>query len=144
MKSRMLTRWLIILTCFISAVTVLCCTAAIKPPKMTDEEVLRRRVEEYWSYKIKGQWDKAYVYESPDYQRRVALVAYVMRNGRSIVKWEGFNIVEALTSGEEGYAKVDRKYRYLIPESKRAAFNRVVEEKWVKKDGEWYRLSSPM
>ena len=57
------------------------------------------------------------------------------------MKWEGFNIIEAWTSGEEGYVKVDRKYRYIIPETKKAAFDRVVEEKWVKKDGEWYRLS---
>jgi len=111
---------------------------------MTDEEVLRRRVEEYWNYKIKGQWDKAYALESPDYQRRVVLSAYVNQNGRSMVKWEGFNIIETWTSGEEGFVKVDRKYRYALPQTDKAVFDRVAEEKWVKKDGEWYRLSPLM
>ena len=117
------------------------CSPKTQIVKEDDEVVLRRRVQEYWSYKVKGQWDKAYVYESPDYQAKVALSAYASQNGRSIVKWKGFNIIEIWTSGGEGHVKMDIKYRYLIPQTNKGVFGRVVEEKWIMKDGEWYRLS---
>jgi hypothetical protein len=127
---------------FFFLASVLQCTPKKQIIKEDDEAALKRRFQEYWSYKIRGQWDKAYVYESPDYRGRVAVSAYAIRNARSIVKWQEFNIIEVWTTGEEGYVKVDRKYRYLIPQTNKAVFNKVVEEKWIKKDGEWFRSTS--
>jgi hypothetical protein len=121
-------------------VTVQCAPKPII--KEEEEAVLRRRVQEYWSFKIKGEWDKCYAYESPEYRGRVNLHGYFNQNGRFIAKWVGFNILELWTSGNEGHVKMNIEYRYLIPGmEKKGSFQRTVEEKWVKQDGNWYHIS---
>ena len=57
------------------------------------------------------------------------------------MKWEGFDILEIWTSGEEGYVKLNIKYQYLIPQAQEREYRRTVEEKWIKKDGNWYHIS---
>ncbi len=118
------------------------CSAGRQIIKEEEETALRRRVQEYWSYKIKGELDKCYQYESPDYREKIGIIRYISQSSRSPVIWEGFEIKEIWTSGDEGNVKLNAKYRYIIPQSKKAAFERLTEEKWVKKDGHWYRLSS--
>ena len=113
------------------ALSITQCSTQKQIIKEDDEAILRRRVHEYWSYNIKGEWDKSYLYESPDFKEKVNLVAYVNQNSRYPMKWEGFNIIEIWTSGTEGYAKVNAKYRYMIPQTDKAVFNRVIEEKWI-------------
>ena len=110
---------ILLLTCWVAAVIVSSCATPAKPPKMTDEDMLRRRVEEYWSYRIKGEWDKCYQYELPVYREKNSMVRYINQNGRSILRWEGYDVLELWTSGEEGYVKLNEKYRYLIPKTKK-------------------------
>jgi len=110
--------------------------------KEEEEVVLRKRVEEFWNYSIKGEWDKCYLYESPDLKAKINLIRYINQYSRNPVKWEGFEIQEIWTSGDAGNVKLNGKYRYNIPETnKKPAFARVSEEKWVKKEGHWYRNS---
>jgi hypothetical protein len=116
------------------------CTPKTQIVKEEEETVLRRRAEEYWSYKIKGEWDRCYEYVSPDYREKISVLGYINQNSRFPMKWEGFDILEVWTSGEEGYVKMNVKYRYIIPQTKKAAFERVAEEKWIKKEGHWYHL----
>ena len=135
------TKSLIVLVLML-AICIIQCTTKSQIVKENDEAVLRRRVQEYWSYRIKGELDKSYLYESPDYREKINIVRYINQFGRSAVKWEGFEILEIWTSGEEGHVKLNTKYRYLIPQTTKAAFERAVEEQWVKKEGQWYRRSS--
>jgi hypothetical protein len=137
-----LSRWLIILlTCWVAAAIVSSCATSTKPRKMRDEDVLRGRVQEYWSYRIKGQWDKCYQYELPGYKEKISMVAYINQNSRFLLRWEGYDILELWTSGEEGYVKLNTKYRYIIPQTNKAAFETVAEEKWEKMNDQWYRVS---
>ena len=121
------------------------CTTQCSPNgqiiKEDEEAVLKRRVQEYWGYKINGEWEKSYSYESPEFREKVKIEAYTNQNRRSIVKWEGFDVLEIWISGEEGHVKVNKKYRYIIPQTQKAAFQKVAEETWIKKDGQWYRVS---
>lgn len=110
--------------------------------KEDDGAILRRRVQEYWGYKIKGEWDKSYLYESPEFREKVNLVKYINQYGRSMIRREGFDILEVWTSGEEGYVKLKTQHRYMIPQvQKKAAFESAEEEMWVKKENQWYRRS---
>jgi hypothetical protein len=85
------------------------------------------------------------LYESPDFRERIDSKQYTIRNKRSVVKWEGFDILEIWTSGGEGFVKLNKKYRYLIPEiRKNGTFERVEDEKWFKKEGHWYRFTPPI
>ena len=141
MEVKKVRKEIVIILLFLLALCITQCSPKRQIIKEEEETVLRRRVQEYWSYKIKREWDKCYQYESPDYREKVNIVRYINQNSRSPVKWEGFEIEDIWTSGDEGNVKLNRKYRYIIPEIKKAAFERVAEEKWVKKDGHWYRLS---
>jgi len=133
----------IILLLLFLALSVTQCSTRKQIIKEDDEVVLRRRVHEYWSYNIKGEWDKSYLYESPDFKEKVNLVAYVNQNSRFPMKWEGCDILEVWTSGEEGFVTLNTKYRYIIPQTDKAAFEKTVKEKWIKikKDNQWYRVS---
>ena len=123
------------------AICVIQCAPNNKIIKQDAEAVLRGRAQEYWSYKIKGEWDKSYPYELPEFREKNNIVKYIQQNGRSLTKWEEFDILETWTSAEDGFVKVKLKYRYLIPITQKAAFERVSEEKWIKKDGQWYHVS---
>ena len=125
------------------ALSITQCATQKQITKEDDEAALKRKVQEYWSYKIKGEWDKCYMYETPNYREKVNLVGYINQWGRFPMKWEGFDILEVWTSGEEGYVKLNTRYRYLLPQVKKAAFEKLVEEKWIKKDNQWYRYSAP-
>ena len=142
MEVKKVRKKIVIILLFLLALCITQCSTKRQIIKEDEETVLRRRVQEYWSYKIKGEWDKCYSYESPDYREKVSIVRYINQNSGSLVKWEGFEIEDIWTSGDEGNVKLNRKYRYIIPQTKKAAFERAAEEKWVKKDGHWYRLSS--
>ena len=137
LKKKILTLILV----FSIASGIIQCTPKSQILKEDDEANLRTRAREYWDYRIKSQWDKSYLYESPDYREKTSVVRYINQNGRSIIKYEGFDILEVWTTGNEGHVKVNTKYRYLIPQSKKAAFERVIEEEWIKNNGQWYRLS---
>lgn len=114
------------------------CASKHQVIKEDDEAILRKRVQEYWSYRIKGEWDKTYLYESSDYRQKTDMGKYINQNARAVVKWEGFDILELWTSGQEGYVRLNTKSRYLIPRFHESLFDSVVEEKWIKKDGKWY------
>ena len=105
-----------------------------------EEDVLKRRVHEYWNYRIRGQSDKSYSYEHPGYKEKVPLAQYIGQFSRSPVKWEAFEILEAWRTGEEGYVKFKGSYRYLAPDIRKGTFERTIEERWVKEDGTWFRL----
>jgi hypothetical protein len=142
MEVKKVRKKIVIFLLFLLALCITQCSPKSQIVKEDEETVLRRRVQEYWSYKIKGEWEKSYLYESPEFRERVSTAAYINRNKQSIVKWEGFDVLEIWISGEEGHVKVDRKYRYIIPQTPKGAFEKVVEETWIKKEGQWYCLSS--
>jgi hypothetical protein len=139
-KARKIT---VVILLFLLALCVTQCAPKKQVIKEDEEAALKRRVLEYWSYNIRGEWEKSYLYESPDYKEKVNLLAYVNQNSRFPVKWEGCDILEVWTTGEEGYVTVKTKYRYMIPQTNKAAFEKTVKEKWikVKKDNQWYRVS---
>ena len=117
------------------------CTPKSQLVKEDEATILRRRVQEYWSYRVKGELDKSYLYESPEYREKINLVSYINQLGRSPMKWQGFDILELWTTGEEGHVKLNTKYRYLLPQTAKAVFERMADEEWIKKGGEWYRRS---
>jgi hypothetical protein len=141
MEVKKVRKKIVIFLLFLVALCITQCSPKRQIVKEDEETVLRRRVQEYWSYKIKGEWEKSYLYESPEFREKVSKVAYINQNRRSIVKWEGFDVLEIWISGEEGHVKVDIKYRYIIPQTQKGAFEKVAEETWIKKDGQWYCIS---
>jgi hypothetical protein len=128
-----------VLTLFL-LLSIIQCAPNLQVVKEDEKVTLKRRAQEYWSYRIKAEWDKSYLFELPDYREKINISKYIQQNGRTLVKWVGFEILETWTSGEEGFVKLSAKYRYMIPMPQDGVFERISEEKWVKKDGQWYHL----
>jgi hypothetical protein len=139
MKSGVLTRWLIIMTWFISAVTILCCTPAIKPQKIPESEILRKRVTEYWALKVRKDFDKTYEYEIPSYREKITMVDYIMRQGQ-VVRFTDTEIREMDVDGDRARVEVFVRFNYQIPQFKIKTSGDKIRETWVKFEGEWYHI----
>jgi len=127
---------------FLLALCIIQCSPKRQIIKEEEEGVLKRRVQEYWSCRIKGEWERCYLYESPNYREETKIQAYVNQNARFPMKWEGYEIMDLWTYDGEGHVKLLVKYRYLIPKIQgKGVFGRTTGERWEKKDGEWYRIS---
>ncbi len=115
-------------------------TKAVK--SSSDEEVLKQRVTAYWDYKIKGEFEKSYEYESPLYRNKVDLVNYIRSFGVGTGKWTGVKITGIAIKGE--LAQVHMKIRVRI--GRRIARGKDVElwtavsEPWMKQGGVWYHV----
>jgi hypothetical protein len=127
-----------------SAIGLIQCATKTHLVREAEEEILKTRVREYWAHRIKGEWDKSYLFESPEYREKVSLLNYINQHGRSLVKWVDFEITEIAVKNGEGKVKVSGKYMYLIPQVKKAEFQRLTEELWGKVETQWFRLSQPL
>jgi hypothetical protein len=125
----------------LSSIGMIQCATKSQVVQETEEGILKKRVREYWDHRIKGEWDKSYLYELPEYREKVSVLKYINQNGRSLVKWVSYEIMEVAISGEEGKIRLNGKYRYLAPQTKNAEFQRMIEEQWVKVETQWYRFA---
>jgi hypothetical protein len=142
MEVKKVRKKIVIILLFLLALCITECSPKRQIIIEEEEGVLKRRVQEYWSYRIKGEWERCYLYESPEYREGTKIQAYVTQNARMPIKWEGYEITDLWTYDGEGHVKLDVKYRYLIPKiQEKGVFGRTTGEKWEKKDGQWYRIS---
>jgi hypothetical protein len=92
------------------------------------ENRVKTRVHEYWGYKIKRDFEKSYLYESPEYRKEVKLVDYLKSFGPG-VEWLG--------------AEVDRVVRYrwtMVSAGPKEGITSTSTEKWKDVNGTWYHL----
>lgn len=140
MKSGVLSRWLIVLICLVVlATTILCCTPAIKPQKVSETEILRKRATEFYAFKAKGDIHLSYEYEIPSYRARVNVVNYIRSQGQAI-RWTGAEVREIEVEGERARVEVFIKYRIMIPQVKIKRGEELIKEEWRKEKGEWYHI----
>lgn len=105
---------------------------------LSDEDVLRQRVTEYWDHVMKDELESSYTYEDPFYRKTVNTVNYVRSFNPSILKWQHADIQGI--SIKENVADIDLKVLLHItiqgvPEIKQ---NVAIKDRWLKVDGIWY------
>ncbi|MBA4372471.1 MAG: hypothetical protein C0402_06370 [Thermodesulfovibrio sp.] len=113
---------------------------------VTDEEVIRGRVQEYWSYNIKEEYDKSYDFEYPLYRKMVSRIDYI-RGIKANVKWLKADLKKVDVDGDSAKVTVwlDTKIEGLSAPNKpqrlemRSRENEMIE-KWTKIDGIWYHV----
>ena len=142
MGVRRIRSWAIVFVVLFVALSVLQCTAKRQIVKEDDETVLRRRVQEYWSLKIKGDLDKCYEFEVPPYREKVNVVDYLRSQGR-VLRWTDAEVRGIEMDGTDK-AKVEGfiKFRYQIPQFRIDKGESSVSEMWVKVKGKWYHVPS--
>ncbi len=108
---------------------------------LSDEDALRERVNVYWSYKIKEEYDKTYLLEAPLYKKMISPVAYIRRMNPAVA-YKAFDILDMTINKDMGSAevKVGLKVQLKVPSVKPFVHDMVLTEKWVRIDGEWYHV----
>jgi len=139
MKSGVPIRWSITLICWMLITTCLSCTSAIKPQKIPESEILRKRVTEYWALKVKRDFDKTYAYEVPSYREKVTMVDYIMSQGQ-VIRFTDAEIKEMDVDGDRAKVEVLVRFNYQIPKFKIKTSGDFIREKWVKFKEEWYHI----
>jgi hypothetical protein len=102
------------------------------------ESLVRARVLEYWNHKIKREFDKSYLYETPEYREQVSLMDYLKSYG-SGVEWLNAAVEKVEVAGEQASVWVKVEYRWtMIPTQKPMIGNAKEDWKWV--DDTWFHI----
>jgi len=139
MRNGVSIRWSITLICWMLITTFLSCTSAIKPQKIPESEILRKRAAEYWALRVKGDLDKNYEYEIPPYREKVRMVEYIMQQGQAL-KWTDAEIRGVDVDGDRAKVEVFVRFNYQIRNFKMKTSADSLRENWVKFKGEWYHV----
>lgn len=126
---------------------VLLSACATLKPENTDKwresqsTVLKQRAEARWAALIKGNLELAYGFTSPDYRAVVTLQQYKGRIG-SIVEWK-LARAKDVRYDEPTVASVlmEVTYRYRMKPAVEVESVKVLDEKWLYKDGNWWYTS---
>ncbi len=102
------------------------------------ESRIKTRVHEYWGYKIKRDFEKSYLYESPEYRQKVKLVDYLRSFGPG-VEWLGAEVDRVEVAGDQATVWVKVNYRWtMIPVKK--TMTGTGKEKWKRMNKTWFHV----
>ncbi|OGP88496.1 MAG: hypothetical protein A2156_03480 [Deltaproteobacteria bacterium RBG_16_48_10] len=116
-------------------------SCATQPPIKKEEDekgILQKRAEDYWQYQIKGDIEKAYQCEAPEFREKVSLIQYI--NRFKLVKYLEAKVSPIEINGDRGKVSVDITYKMLLQHISRKDLKKVVEEKWTRVNGVWYHI----
>jgi hypothetical protein len=95
----------------------------------SQEDVLRKRITEFWNHRVNLELDKCYYYEYPLLRKKISLVQYI----------KSFNI--DIFDKENAEVKLDLVVSVKMPSIARFDDATSVTEKWVTVDGIWYHVA---
>ena len=104
---------------------------------------LKMRAEARWEALIKGDFEKAYMFSSPDYRNVVSLQQFRTRFGRT-VEWRLARVDDIrYDSPTVASVMMGVTYRTYLPGAKGEPFDnrKTLTEKWLLKDGEWWYIN---
>ena len=136
MKSHRIRRLIIF---FCSAIWLFSGSGALATPQ-DQEERLTKRVNEYWGYKIKRNFEKSYPYESPEYRQKITLSKYQQSFGPG-VEWLSVKVEKVEIKKDLATVRVKIGYRWtMVPVGPKDGFSGTKTENWRMVDGTWYRV----
>jgi len=117
-------------------------TTADSSIKVNPEDVraLKERVKEYWDWRIKNKYIKAFDYEDPLTKEKYNIDLEEYLSSKAKVKYHSIRIDE-IKFIRPDYAKVKFYVKYTFDWLEKITDEKDVVDKWVKrKDGKWYRI----
>ena len=106
------------------------------------ESALRSRVSAFWEHKIKGEFDQAYLLESPDVREKISLTNYIKAQTGGVI-WRDVVIESVSIKGDLATVTLKINYAFLGMFGPKEGISRQINEYWqFQKDG-WYRLQRP-
>lgn len=134
---------------FVLVFTTLMLTACAGASKTTRPEAgpagslaaLQERAEARWQLLIEGKMVEAYAYLTPGYRATRSVDDYVVGARAGALNWESVEWREADCQSEDScLAQMLLNYSVRMPGAGRAPGFRVLAERWLHLDGEWYHL----
>ena len=107
---------------------------------VSDEEVLKERVQIFWNHRVKEELDKAYAYEYPLYKKKVSLVKYIQHNSGSLMRYNSFEIRDIAIEEEAAKVRVKVGVKVKVPGARTFDHETELTGTWVKVNGEWYHV----
>ena len=109
--------------------------AALQPK--TPEEIVTQRVEARWDALIKGDFPKAWTYTQPAYRAIVKQADYRRTFGFA-GQWRGVQVHKVSCEAERCKARIRLTTRVLTPPFQGQEVAGVIDETWVREDGNWW------
>jgi hypothetical protein len=106
--------------------------------------VLKERAEARWDALIKGEFEKAYAFTSPEYRSVVSEQQYKGKYGR-VINWRMARVANvSYDDSTVATVSVEVTYRVDVPGTGGEAIETVkaISEKWIYKDREWWFTSN--
>jgi hypothetical protein len=108
----------------------------------SQEDVLRKRITEFWNHRVNLELDKCYYYEYPLLRKKISLVQYIKSFNIDVVKWKKYSIKSIrIFDKENAEVKLDLVVSVKMPSIARFDDATSVTEKWVTVDGIWYHVA---
>ena len=103
-------------------------------------EQLKARANEYWHYKVKHDFEKAFVYEDPETIEGLNLTDYIRSVGPA-VQWLGAEVESVRIDGDKARVFVKMRYAWaFIQNMPEKGFVSTFSDWWRFKDGAWYHV----
>jgi len=102
---------------------------------------LQETADQYWQFKVKREFDKAYQLEDPESIKDVSLTDYIRSIGTG-VKWLKASAEDPeLKDENSGIVKVRIRYVWTFAkQNPENGFEGIALEKWKLRDGKWYHV----
>jgi hypothetical protein len=112
--------------------------------KLENEAELRKRVQARWDAALKGDFEAAYAFETPEYRKANPKEEYLFRMGRRVARWHVATLKELrYDRADEAEAIVTLEYSFALPGSDRIVRTKGnFSEHWRFSDGTWWRQES--
>ncbi len=103
-------------------------------------EQLKARANEYWNYKVKHDFEKAFVYEDPESIEGLNLTDYIRSVGPA-VQWLGAEVESVRIDGDKARVVVKMRYAWaFIQNMPDKGFVSTFSDWWRFKNGAWYHV----
>jgi len=114
--------------------------SACSAPKT--EEGLRKRVGQYWDYRVAGDWKSVYDFYIAEEKRNIPFEKFIEeRNGKIQLKIVSYEIESVKTEGDKGESKVKFKWNLELPiksEKRTQTGSESLLQHWRYENGAWY------
>jgi len=111
-------------------------------PAVPPETALKERVTAYWEAKMKGDLEKTYLLQTPDFRKRIRIVEYIKADAGGFLIKEAR--IESITI-DGSSARVDLVIRthLLRIRTPKKGITRHLADYWKFVDGLWYHTTPP-
>jgi len=106
--------------------------------------VLKERAEARWDALIKGDFEKAYSFTTPEYRDVVSMQQYKGKYGR-VLDWQMAKVLNvSYDDPAVATVSVEVRYRVDLPGIRGEVFEtqKTIPEKWLYKDRKWWFVSN--